>query len=92
MFYRPDERFLTTNDTADVVRNVVRNKTEEAVLSAISENPAVTADKIAEIASKSPRTVQRYLNSLQEKGMIRRVGSTKSGIWELVGDSEQTDT
>ncbi|GHU41693.1 hypothetical protein FACS1894111_04370 [Clostridia bacterium] len=93
VFYRPNANFLATEKTSDVVRSVarddVRNKTEQTVLSAIAENPSITAEKIAEIISKSPRTVQRYLDSLQKKNLVRRVGSTKSGLWEIIGGVEQ---
>jgi len=88
VFYRPGELFDTTEKTSDVVRNVVRNvvlnKPEQAVLSILTENPAITAEQIAMLLSKSSRTVQRYLNSLQKKNAIRRIGSTKGGHWEIV--------
>jgi ATP-dependent DNA helicase RecG len=90
VFYRPNDNFLTTEEMSNVVRNVarndVRNKTEQAVLSAIAENPEITADQIAEIISKSSRTVQRYLDALQKKNLICRIGSTKSGRWEIAQD------
>ena len=87
VFYRPGELFDTTekvSDVANVVRNVVLNKPEQAVLSILTENPAITAEQIAMLLSKSSRTVQRYLNSLQKKNAIRRIGSTKGGHWEIV--------
>jgi ATP-dependent DNA helicase RecG len=59
-----------------------------AVFAAIANNPTVTAEQLAAALSKSGRTVQRYLDSLQKKNIIRRVGSTKSGQWEIVTDIE----
>jgi ATP-dependent DNA helicase RecG len=90
VFYRPNDNFLTTGEMSNVVRNVarndVRNKTEQAILSAVAENPEITAGQIAEIISKSSRTVQRYLDALQKKNLVRRIGSTKSGRWEIAQD------
>jgi ATP-dependent DNA helicase RecG len=92
VFYRPDEHFLTTEKTSDVarndVRNDVRNKTEQAVMSAITEHPSITAEQLAAAIKKSPRTIQRYLDSLQKKKLIRRVGSTKGGHWEMGGGAD----
>jgi predicted HTH transcriptional regulator len=56
------------------------------VLSAVRENSNITADEIAPIISKSARTVQRHLDGLQKKNVIRRVGSTKAGHWEIIED------
>jgi ATP-dependent DNA helicase RecG len=94
IFYRPDE-FLTTEKNGDVarngVRNGVRNKTEQAVLMAVSNNSELTADEIAKAISKSSRTVQRYLESLQKKNLVRRVGSTKAGTWEVIDNADIED-
>ncbi|MDR1397166.1 MAG: putative DNA binding domain-containing protein [Desulfarculales bacterium] len=95
VFYRPDEKFITTKKMSDVVRTVVTNvalkKSEQAVLEAIAKNSTITAEQLAATAKKSGRTVQRYLDSLQKKNLIRRVGSTKSGRWEIVADTESAD-
>ncbi|MDR0751881.1 MAG: putative DNA binding domain-containing protein [Christensenellaceae bacterium] len=94
IFYRPDE-FLTTDKNGDVVRNVVRNvvinKTEQAVLMVVSNNSELTADEIAKAISKSSRTVQRHLESLQKKNLVRRVGSTKAGTWEVIDNVDIGD-
>ena len=90
ILYRPDE-FLTTGKNGDVARNGVRNKIEQAVLMAVSDNPELTAYEIAKAISKSPRTVQRYLESLQKKNLVRRVGSTKAGTWEVIDNADLED-
>jgi len=90
VFYRPGEQFITTEKMSDVVinvaTNVVLNKSEKAALSIITENPLTTAEQLATLLSKSSRTAQRYLDSLQKKNVIRRVGSKKDGRWEVVRD------
>ena len=91
VFYRPGEQFDTTEKMSDVVlnvaTNVVLNKSEQAALSIIAENPTITAEQLAVRLSKSGRTVQRYLNSLQKKNVIQRVGAKKDGHW-VVKQSE----
>jgi len=92
VFYRPDEQFITTAKGFDVVlnvaSNVVLNKSEQTALSIITENPMTTAEQLAAHLKKSGRTAQRYLNSLQKKNIIRRVGAKKDGYWEVVRDHD----
>ena len=40
-------------------------------------------DKVANGVTVSRKTVAVYLKSLKEKGFIKRVGTTKSGYWEI---------
>jgi predicted HTH transcriptional regulator len=60
VFYRPDESFLATEKTSDIVKNAAK-KTEEALFSAMDENSTITADQIADVISKTTRTIQRHL-------------------------------
>ena len=92
VFYRPDEQFVTTekmsidqiNVQTNVHANVQINSMEQQVLSLISVNPNLSIDEIAVHISKSSKTAQRCLDSLRKKNIIRRIGSTKSGIWEII--------
>jgi Fic family protein len=61
------------------------NKTEEAVLNVVTNNPYATYREIASKIDKTPKTVQRALASLKERGLISRVGSDKTGHWVSKG-------
>jgi Fic family protein len=61
------------------------NKTEQAVLAAITRNPYAIYQEIADKISKTPKTVQRTINSLKNRNLISRVGSDKTGHWESNG-------
>ena len=65
----------------DVGINVGIN--EQRVLELIRINNRSTAKEIAESLSVSLRQGERIMAALKEKGLIRRVGSNKSGHWEL---------
>lgn len=67
----------------DVGINVGIN--EQRVLELIRINNRITAKEIAESLSVSLRQGERIMAALQEKGLIKRVGSNKSGHWELRG-------
>ena len=57
---------------------------EMAILKIISNDPKSTASEMAGILNVSDRTIKRQLSSLTEKGIIRRVGSDKTGHWEIL--------
>lgn len=67
----------------DVGINVGIN--EQRVLELIRINNRSTAKEIAESLSVSLRQGERIMATLKEKGLIKRVGSNKSGHWELRG-------
>ena len=54
------------------------------ILKIISKDPEATAALMAKELKVSDRTVKRHLAVLVEKDLIRRVGSDKSGRWEMV--------
>jgi ATP-dependent DNA helicase RecG len=62
---------------------------ETQILKKIQANPAMSRDELAAVTSKTTRTIQRYLNGLKNKNVIRRVGSSKSGHWEFVKPNEK---
>ena len=56
---------------------------ERQLLQLIDEDPGYTMPQLTEKMSVSRKTVAGYLKSLKEKGVIERVGTTRSGHWEL---------
>lgn len=63
---------------------VTLNGTERSVLAILKQKPDSSRDEIAERISKTVRTVQRALDSLRDKGYIRRVGSKQYPTWEIL--------
>ena len=61
------------------------NGTVNGTVKMIKENPKITLDELAEAIGKSRRTVARQIKQLQEDRVIRRVGSDKTGYWEVIG-------
>jgi ATP-dependent DNA helicase RecG len=94
VFYRPDEQLISMGTISDDQINDQINendqindqlsKVEKQVLSVIIDNPALTLGGIAERTAKSAKTVQRHLDSLRRKNIVKRVGSRKDGHWEVV--------
>ena len=49
----------------------------------IKKNTNISANDIANILSKSSRTIQRAIATLKETNRIKRVGPDKGGHWEI---------
>jgi predicted HTH transcriptional regulator len=81
-----DVRSDVRNDVRSDVRNVESTigKEESVILNIMRSNPSVTAMLISQELKLSLRSIQRYMTSLREKGLIRREGSTKRGRWIVV--------
>ena len=59
------------------------------ILRALKENPYITAEQIAEIIGVSKPTVERELKSMKQNNIIKRVGSPKTGNWEIIKNTEK---
>ena len=64
------------------------NEPVKLVLAVIADNPNLSKERIAEKIGMSRATVTRALAKLVEIGAIKRVGSDKSGHWEIVENGE----
>ncbi len=61
----------------------VLNEVQTRILKLISGNPRISYDDLAERLSKDRSTVMRNIVKLKELGALRRVGSKKTGHWEV---------
>lgn len=55
------------------------------IIEQISNNPRVTMTDIANLTGYSRRWVAQTIKRLQEYNIIKRIGSDKSGYWEIIG-------
>lgn len=58
-------------------------KTPEAIVTLLAANPELTRQQLADAIGKDLRTIGRALARLQQAGKIKRVGSDKTGHWEI---------
>lgn len=72
---------VTVNDRVNDRVNVTVKRTPAKVLAIIEANPEVTAEDMAGQLGLTERTVRRALKTLQDQGVIERVGSDKTGSW-----------
>jgi len=55
----------------------------DLILNAITEDPRITQKNIATKTGLSTRTVSREIKQLRDAGVILRIGSDRSGYWEI---------
>lgn len=60
----------------------------QAVFFLIKQNPSTTISELASEIGVSTRSIEKQITRRKEQKMIRRVGSRKSGYWEVMGDSK----
>ena len=73
-----------TGKVTDKVTGKVTEKTSDKVLRLIAANPSITISRIMTALSMSDSGIRTVLRKLQAQGVIRRVGSDKTGHWEII--------
>lgn len=78
--------FHRNNVTVKVTQNVTVKliDTDYNVLNILKQNPESTREVLATKVGKTVRTIQRSLNRLTSAGKIIRIGSDKTGYWEVI--------
>lgn len=82
----------TIRNSINVADNVVENVADSAVMKRLSAtektileylrvSPELSAKELAVRIHKTPRTIQRNINSLKEKELLQREGSDRNGKW-----------
>ena len=74
------------NVTINVIDKTSNKKidTDKLVLNLLKENPTKTREELANDIGKNIRTIQRALAKLSKEGKIKRIGSTRTGYWEVL--------
>lgn len=76
-------RVLLRDENRKETGNKTGKNLEEEILSIIVRNPRVTLDGLAKAVGQSLKRIEWQVNRLKESGRLKRVGSKKSGSWEI---------
>ena len=68
-----------------VPKNVPLKRLEK-ILKLIQEDKNITIEQLASLCEVSSKTIKRDISKLKNDGRLQRVGSLKSGYWEIVDD------
>ena len=81
------EMHVHYSDTVKTQNDTVKSEDDtvnDTVFSLIKQSKNITAAEISEHLNLSLSTVRRKIKDLKEQGMIERVGSDKTGYWEVI--------
>ena len=82
-FAREDRNKLSFSGHTDGRINDRISDLEQSVLTLLRNDPRLTYANLIASTGKSQRTISRILDSLKGKGLIVRVGSNKTGYWQV---------
>jgi len=71
---------------ADKEKNItlsVKQSNEELVYTVLCNNPESTKEQVSELTGLSRATITRVYKTLEEKQKIKRIGSNKTGYWQV---------
>ena len=68
----------------DPIKKSVLTKREQQIINLLREDKRLTRAEMAGILNCSDATVKRALQSMGEKGVLRRIGSKKTGEWIII--------
>ena len=68
----------------EATQEATQETTQEKILNLIRKNPSVTQVEMAKALDLTRDGISYNIKILKNKGIIERVGSTKSGIWKIV--------
>jgi ATP-dependent DNA helicase RecG len=61
-------------------------KTPERILALLVTTPTLTIPEIANRLEKSSSAIERAIRKLRESGRLKRIGSAKTGHWQILDD------
>jgi ATP-dependent DNA helicase RecG len=75
------QEIVVENVVGNVVENVVEN--ESKIIGFLIEKNTLSAKSLANKMEMTERTIQRYLKTLADKGVLSRIGPAKGGHWQI---------
>ena len=75
-----------TSDSQNVgdLSEIKLTERQQHILNIINESPTITAKKMSEALSVSPRTVERDISILKKMGILLRKGKDNDGVWVIL--------
>ncbi|MBQ3792636.1 MAG: putative DNA binding domain-containing protein [Clostridia bacterium] len=83
IFYRGKKQKVIEERKPDPAP-VKKETTDSGVIKSLKENPSLTRHDMAARLGKNVRTIQRALDKLSRSGRIKRIGSNKTGYWQVL--------
>ena len=81
---------IKTNENREVTDKVTDNltKNQMEIINLIRKNSRITTNELSIAINISQRKIKENIRKLKEKGIIKRIGNTKSGHWVVLDNKE----
>lgn len=63
------------------------NANQRKILSLMVDNPAISRRELSKKLNINQSAIQKHIEKLKKKGLLRRVGPAKGGYWEIIEKS-----
>jgi ATP-dependent DNA helicase RecG len=84
------EKFpLDVGENVGVNVGVNLSKNQNLILQLLLENKELSIEKLAESLGIAARSIERNISLLKEKGLLERVGSDRTGYWNVTAEGAQ---
>jgi len=80
---------IAVYDKKDTVIDNVVDKRLQQILKLIEEYNTISASQISKHLGITSRTVQRDLDKLKNKNLIKHIGTTKGGHWQITDNNNE---
>ena len=72
----------TIDETSKITtQETTQQTTQEKILKLIKDNPSITQTQLATALGLTRDGISYNIKQLKEKGIIKRAGATKNGMW-----------
>ena len=70
----------------ETAQETAQENTKDRILELLQQNPKYTKADLMKILEKADGTIKEHIANLKKEAKLKRVGSTKSGYWEVSDD------
>jgi ATP-dependent DNA helicase RecG len=84
--------YIELHDSKDTVKDIVKdtvkdtvklNNNQKEILNSMKNNSKITVEELSIKIGINERNIKKNISKLKELGLIKRIGSDKSGYWEV---------
>jgi ATP-dependent DNA helicase RecG len=68
----------------ETAQETAQENTKDKILELLQQNPKYTKADLMQVLGRADGTIKEHIANLKKESRLRRVGSTKSGYWEVL--------
>ncbi|OGI05920.1 MAG: hypothetical protein A2Y40_07750 [Candidatus Margulisbacteria bacterium GWF2_35_9] len=72
------------NNAINTTQETTQETTKKAIIRLLRADSYYTRTQLCNILGKSDATIKQHLEELKRENIIKRIGATKGGHWEVV--------